>query len=71
MTPEQLAGILAATASALAAFAAIFAQLRQLHKLTNSRTAELIELTRRASLAEGRLAHCEERGLAGDESVPG
>lgn len=40
----------------LVAMTAAVAQLRQTHAIVNSRMTELVDLTRRASFAEGKLS---------------
>jgi hypothetical protein len=74
MTPEQLAAILGSAASLLAALLAIYRQTRITHELVNSRLTELLALTRRASLAEGRLQGPEgppdQKGPSGAPMAP-
>jgi hypothetical protein len=56
MSAQEAAALITAFALLLGALGGILAQLRQTHGLVNSRMTELVELTKRASLAEGRLA---------------
>ena len=57
-----MAGLLTAAAAIIGALAGLFAQMRATHALVNSRMSELLDLTRRASLAQGRLAQREGNG---------
>ena len=48
-----------AIAVLIASLLGVWQQLRKTHELVNSRMTELVELTRRAALAEGRLSQRE------------
>jgi hypothetical protein len=70
---EQYVALLGAVTALVVAVGAILVQLRQLHTLTNSRMSELLELTRKASEAEGFLAgtrHETTRPLASGGPLP-
>jgi hypothetical protein len=56
VTPSELTALVGALTALIVAVGALLVQVRQLHGLVNSRMGELLELTRRASLAEGKLA---------------
>lgn len=56
MTVGELTALVVATASVLGAMAAILREVRQTHRLVNSRMDELLALTAKSSRAEGRLA---------------
>lgn len=55
MTPEQATALIVAVTGLVGALGVVFAQLRQTHKLINSRMTELIETTKLASLKTGEL----------------
>jgi hypothetical protein len=59
MSPEQFSGLLTAIAVLIASLLGVWQQLRKTHELVNSRMTELVDLTRRAALAEGRLSQKE------------
>lgn len=62
MTPEQFVAVAGALAALLASVGVLIGQVRATHKLVNSRLDELIALTRKAALAEGRLSERENPG---------
>jgi hypothetical protein len=62
MTPEQFVAVAGALAALLASVGVLIGQVRATHKLVNSRLDELIALTRKAALAEGRLSEREHPG---------
>jgi len=53
MSPEQLVAVLTAITALIAAVGAVYVQVRQTHKLINSRMTELLELTKSSAHAEG------------------
>lgn len=55
MTPEQATALIVALTGLIGALGAIFVQMRQTHKLVNSRMTELVEATRQAAQAHGEL----------------
>jgi hypothetical protein len=55
VTVDQLVALLGAVTALIAALGAIWVQLRQTHKLVNSRLTQLLALTERSSRAEGVL----------------
>ena len=55
MTPEQATALIIAITGLVAALSAVWAQLRQTHKLINSRMTELIDTTRLAAQLGGQL----------------
>jgi hypothetical protein len=56
MEPEIAIAAISAIAAIVAGFFKLLAEIHSTHKLVNSRMTELLELTRRSSRAEGRLA---------------
>ena len=56
MTPEGVAALLVGAAALIGSLLGVWREVRQLHHLVNSRMTDLVNLTRAASLAEGRLA---------------
>jgi len=68
----QLATVLTAFASVLVALGVLIREVRQYHHVVNSRMDELLELTAKSSLAEGKLAGPDvesgisPQGLIGD-----
>jgi len=55
VTVEQFVAILAAITALIGVLGGIWVQLRQTHKLVNSRLSALLELTATSSRAEGVL----------------
>jgi hypothetical protein len=55
MSAAELTAVLGALTALVVAVGALLVQVRQLHGLVNSRMGELLMLTRRAALAEGKL----------------
>lgn len=53
ISPSESAAILTAAAAVLTAIAALFVQIRKLEARVDGRLTELLEMTRRASKAEG------------------
>jgi len=51
--PAELAAVLTATAALVVAVTRLWIAIREVHDLVNSRMTELLELTRKASRAEG------------------
>lgn len=56
LSAEQFVAIMGALTALIVATTAAVVQLRQTHGIVNSRMTELVELTRKASFAEGKLA---------------
>jgi hypothetical protein len=52
---EQFVAIMGSITALIGAVTVAIVQLRQTHSLVNSRMSELLDVTKRASLAEGRL----------------
>jgi hypothetical protein len=55
MSAAELTAVLGALTALVVAVGALLVQVRQLHGLVNSRMGELLALTRRAALAEGKI----------------
>jgi len=55
MSVEQFVTIIGALTALIVAVTAALVQLRQTHELVNSRMTELLEVTRGAARAEGKL----------------
>lgn len=55
ITPEQFVAILGSIAAAIVAIGGVYVQVHQLHTKVNGRLTELLELTRTAALAKGKL----------------
>jgi hypothetical protein len=62
MSPEQFVAILGALATLIGALAVLIGQVRKTHELVNSRMDELLVLTKKSALAEGRLFEREYPG---------
>jgi hypothetical protein len=55
MTPEQFTALIVALTGLIAAVGAVWAQLRQTHKLMNGRMTELLDATKLSGQATGEL----------------
>jgi len=56
VSPEQFTALIVAITGLVTALGAIFVQLRQTHKLINSRMTQLVETTKLAAMKGGELA---------------
>jgi hypothetical protein len=65
--PVQLAAIAAASTVFVACCGIVVAKINQVHNLVNSRMTELLEITKKASLAEG-LKQGQESPHQGEQS---
>jgi hypothetical protein len=55
VSPEQWAALALGVGSVLAGLGRVIYEIRRTHRLVNSRMGELLELTRKSSMAQGRL----------------
>lgn len=72
MTPEQATALIVAITGLVGAIGAVFVQLRQTHRLINSRMTELLETTKLASQKTGELDGRDQeraRGLEAPSAV--
>jgi IS30 family transposase len=59
LSPEQMIAVLGALTALVVAVGSLYRQVRQTHDLVNSRMTELLDATKAASHAEGKLAVLE------------
>lgn len=70
MTVEQFLSIIGALTALLVAVAAALVQIRQTHTMIDGRMSQLLALTQRASLAEGKLEGPAASAMGPHEPAP-
>lgn len=70
MTVEQATALMVALTSLIGAFIALSVQLRHYHQQVDGRMTELMELTKRASFAEGQVSKVGDSPTGSPDSAP-